>query len=380
MRKVGVSTVHTGFNYGSALQAYAGKLFLNKMGYDGNVVSLKGTLIKGRDIRLKKLIIIAGRVMLHPKKMLKRAQAYNSCTSTEYSEKTMQLFNDFRLNNIKPLCYSWKELKKTANSNEFFAYLCGSDQIWNGDILYVDPQYYLRYAPERKRIAFAPSFGRNKVADYNEKKVRKYINEIPSLSVREASGKKIIKDLTGRDAEHLVDPTLMISKDEWTKELDLNDNMGLDSDYILAYFLNEPSENAKSFIQKLKKKYNMEVIALPYERNKADWFTRNYNAGPIEFLKLINNAKVVCTDSFHGTAFSINLHTPYYVFDREYGKAAKQSSRIESLLNLVDQMERFNPDDDLSIEFEYSEKILNREREKALNYLEKSFEKVNKFN
>ena len=377
MRKVGVSTVHTGFNYGSALQAYASKLFLKKMGYDGCIVALKGTLIKGRDIRLKKLVVIAIRVLLHPKKMFKRAQAYRSCTSTEYSDDTKKLFEEFRNNNINPSLYSWKELRKTANSDEFFAYLCGSDQIWNGDILYVDPQYYLRYAPENKRIAFAPSFGRDEVADYNTKKIAKYIKEIPALSVREASGVEIIKELTGNEAKHLIDPTLMISGAEWTECFELDDNLVHD-DYILAYFLNEPSENAKMFIRKIKEKYNISVVTIPYEREKADWFDYNFSAGPIEFLKLINNAKMVCTDSFHGTAFSINLHIPYYVFEREYGKAAKQTSRIRSLLELVNQKGRFNPDGEIETDFDYSEQILRSEREKAILYLKKAFENVEK--
>ena len=157
----------------------------------------------------------------------------------------------------------------------------------------------------------------------------------------------------------------------------MDDNLVHD-DYILAYFLNEPSENAKMFIRKIKEKYNISVVTIPYEREKADWFDYNFSAGPIEFLKLINNAKMVCTDSFHGTAFSINLHIPYYVFEREYGKAAKQTSRIRSLLELVNQKGRFNPDGEIETDFDYSEQILRSEREKAILYLKKAFENVEK--
>lgn len=374
MKRIGISTVHTGYNYGSALQAYATKIFLEKIGYEGEVISLRGSLIKGRDIRLRKLIVMLVRFILNPRKMLKRVEAYQSNVTNEYSEITKKYFEKFKNEKVKPIYYSWSRLKYIAKTDEYLAFLCGSDQIWNGDTLYVDPQYYLRYAPKKKRIAFAPSFGREYVADYNKKIIKKYISGFKYLSTREASGIKIIKDLTNLEAIQILDPTLLVSKHEWLENLKIEHNNG--NSYILAYFLNEPSDKAKEFMRKLSKEKRLKIVALPYERQKEEWFDIIEEAGPIEFLSLLNSAEYVCTDSFHGTAFSVNFKVPYYIFERQYGKSAKQSSRIISLLQLINQIERFNPKEDKEVDFTYSDLILKKEREKAINYLKNALYEV----
>ena len=93
------------------------------------------------------------------------------------------------------------------------------------------------------------------------------------------------------------------------------------------------------------------------------------NEVKFEFLDLINNAKCVLTDSFHGTAFSINLHTPFYVFCRSYGSAHSQNSRIDSILSKMKMTDRYEPTNAVSyfqsIDFAYSERVLSEERQKA---------------
>lgn len=103
--------------------------------------------------------------------------------------------------------------------------------------------------------------------------------------------------------------------------------------------------------------------------------------GPIDFLSLVDNASVVVTDSFHGTAFSINLHTPFFVFDRNYGNAHSQSSRVESLLQRVNFLKRYEPVEeemfDLVVDFSHSDDVLSIERKKAKLYLSESIESIN---
>lgn len=251
IKKIGISTVHTGFNYGSALQAYASKVILQELGYQGINISLKGSLIKGRDVRIKKIAVIAIRLLRQPHNIKKRVSIYSDNLSKSYSEQTKVLFNNFRLNKINPYSCTWNQLKRIAKSDDFKAFLCGSDQVWNSEALYVDPQYYLRFAPKVKRIAFSPSFGRDKVADYNKSIIKKYIMDIPNLSVREESGVSIIKELTNKDAAHLIDPTLMLDGTKWDQYLELQEDISDTENYILAYFLNEPSDYAKECIKKL---------------------------------------------------------------------------------------------------------------------------------
>lgn len=378
MKKVGISTVFTGFNYGSSLQAYATKIVLKNNGYEGIVLGQKGSLIKGRDVRIKKLCIMSIRTLINPKAR-KNVKAYQENPTSTPTEETKMLFKEFTDTYIEPEYKTWRELKRIGKSSEYIGFLCGSDQVWNADTLYVDPFYYLRYAPTEKRVAFSPSFGREKIADYNEKLIKKYISGVRYLSIREESGIEIIRKLTNKKAIHLLDPTLMINSKQWDEVLKI-DNSCQKEKYILAYFLNEPSEYAQKIIRKLSENENAKVIAIPYRKVKKVWFDDTLNAGPKEFIENVKNATSICTDSFHGTAFAINYHIPFYTFDRQYGSAGKQSARLVSLLKKLSLMERFNPSLEMldkKANFKDSEVILQQERDEAMEYLRKALKVKN---
>lgn len=366
--KVLLTTVFSGYNYGSSLQALAGKIILSELGYDCQIIAMR-SLIKGRDIHLKKLLIILTRsLLIGGKNKLKSLSVYrNSYNKTMIGDSTSR-FTQFTNEYLKPTYLSWNDMKKIAA--ESVACFAGSDQIWNSTTMYIDPVYYLRFAPKIKRIAFAPSFGRDFIANYNKKKMSKWIAEFAHLSIREDTGVKLIKDMTGKNAVQLVDPTLMLDGETWKKIFSLKKK---NSNYILAYFLDRPSKSARGAIADLATALNCEVIAIPYQFENMNYCNKIVPTGPIEFLDLINNAKCVLTDSFHGTAFSINLHIPFFVFNRAYGNAQSQSSRIESLLKKMNMQDRFEPRTVYEalnqINFEFSEQVLTKERKKAREYI-----------
>ncbi|KHA61683.1 hypothetical protein NL53_05040 [Vibrio variabilis] len=372
MKKVGIATVSTGYNYGSSLQAYATKKLLAKLGYEGELIRLKGGLVKGRDIRVKKLIVLVMRSLIHKRNVTSIYSQYSKKGIKSISSNSRTFFDDFAREYLQPATYSWGNLKKLAKSKDYSSFLCGSDQVWNGDTFYVDPLYYLEFAPKSKRIAFSPSFGRDKVADYNRKKIAKKIREIPYLSVREDVGCKIIRELTGKSSVVLVDPTLALSRDDWAEEFDLSNRI-VSEPYILVYFLDVPSEQAKAFILALQKKLNVKVFSIPYKFNGELDFN-HIDAGPIEFLKLVFNAEYVVTDSFHGTAFSMNFGVKFATFERNYGKSGNQSSRVISLLSKVDMMGCFEPNEIIYGHCQSSQAYekLAVERVKSLKFLENS--------
>lgn len=209
--------------------------------------------------------------------------------------------------------------------------------------------------------------------------MRKWIIDYPYLSVREDSGVKLIKELTGRDATHLLDPTLIINSEEWKSILCIEDKP---NDYILAYFLDEPSDYAKKCLKKLKEKLDCKILAIPYKFEYMDYSDSIIAAGPKEFVELVANAKVVCTDSFHGTVFAINMHTPFFTYEREYGSANKQSERVLSILRKVDMLDRYQPKNVVeelnNLDFEHSEEILNAERKKAYDYVNNAINSIKK--
>ena len=372
--KVLLTTVFSGYNYGSSLQALAGKTILKELGYDCQLVAMK-SLVKGRDIRLKKLLTILVRsLMLRGKNGSKSLSIYQNSYNKTMIGDSASLFIRFSDEYLQPNYLSWDGMKKAAKEAACFA---GSDQIWNSSTMYVDPMYYLRFAPAEKRVALAPSFGRDFVADYNKEKIGKWISEFAYLSVREDSGVKLIKEMTGREAIQLVDPTLMVDGETWKNILGIDDK---ESNYILAYFLDKPSELARKAITELRAALKYEVIAIPYQFDDMSYCDKMVSSGTIEFLDLINNAKCVLTDSFHGTAFSINLHTPFYVFSRAYGTAHSQNSRVESILKKVKMQARFEPKDVLvqydQIDFAYSESVLIEERKNAREYISNALKTI----
>lgn len=380
MKKISITTVFQGFNYGSSLQAYASKEYLSSLGYEAELIWYRDGVIEGRDIRLIKLLVMFLRTFWRPYLFKKTLSTCRRSLQKEIREDAKRAFLEFAEKRLQVKKLTWYGLRQYARNAEVLACVCGSDQIWNATNIYVDPIFYLRFAPKRKRIAYAPSFGKNEIPNYNKGIIRKYLSGFEHLSVREEQGANIIKEFTGRDVPVMLDPTLLLDKNEWLKTVhDLKTYAR--GNYILLYFLDKPSSSAIWYIERLITVYNCYAIAIPYQhREFADldrYLSVSAGAGPLEFVDLVLNASFVCTDSFHGTAFSINLNIPFLTFKRDYGTATDQSSRITSLLEKLKLEDRFISEPEISRElklmyqmsFEDSNNLLARERQKAKEYL-----------
>lgn len=363
-KKCGIATVYTGYNYGSALQAYATKYICKGLDYEADVIKIRG-LSQNRDIRLRKLLAIFARIIRDPKK-IKKLKAYSK---SKICEETKELFSYFYRNNINPVSYSYRDLKKACRKNKYDFFICGSDQIWNSTIDYVDPFLYLRFISEDKRIAFAPSFGRDYISKDNIRTISKYVNEIPYLSIREESGKNLIKKYMDRNAEVLVDPTLVLSKTEWQKALKLKVKK---NNTAVLYFLDEPNDKTKKMIMEYCKEQNIKPIMV-LNNFHIDIDSLFLNVGPKEFVELILNCKHVFTDSYHGMIFSANFNTDFTIFAREYNGATKQNARIDSFLKLIDSKFLFDPHsrEDLLAKPDYRKinNVLENERKRSVSYL-----------
>src|SRR5690606_28828615 len=162
-------------------------------------------------------------------------------------------------------------------SAKYSYFITGSDQVWNPNYIGDSSIYFLAFAEKHKRIAFAPSFGVSEIEPEYVEKFKKWLSGMYRLSVREDDGSKIIKDLTGKDAPVLVDPTLLLTKEKWlsiAKEA-ANKPKGK---YLLTYFLGEVSNDYKKQIENIVKKNGLEVINLGDIREKE-----TYETGPSEF-------------------------------------------------------------------------------------------------
>lgn len=364
-------------NYGSLLQAYALCKAVEDLGHDSVIIWERGTIAKNYDFRLLKLCGIIAKVVAHPhlaKNLVKSTESLNSET---VSERTVELFDEFICEHIGVKYYKHSQMNPTKIGKDYDKFICGSDQVWCSTTLYVDPLMYLRFAPKNKRIAYAPSLGRDFIPSYNQRQMRRYIMDIPFVSVRESMGQKLIKELTDRDAPVLVDPTLLISKEQWSM---LKIPQSLNVKYLLFYFLSTPTkETQEKLLAFIAGKGNVIVALnsrLEYLEDKIKVLYPD--CGPGEFIGYVSDADYVFTDSYHGMLFSIMYQKEFWSVEREYGDF-DQSSRQRSLLATLGLTRRYIGKEDtvLSdiIDYKSVNSKLDAEIQRSRDYLKEALER-----
>lgn len=311
MKKIAIVTICDNNNYGNRLQNYALNTVVSSLGLNSVTLWNKSnnTLRKRTKLAIKKCLP----------------------TKNIYRKKEV-LFEQFTRGYI---CNKYVDLDNLSNINDEFDYfIVGSDQIWNYNFGHAQDKDFLKFADFDKTISYAPSFGISNIEHEWEKRISTGVNHIKHLSVREEQGAKIIKELTCRDAQVVLDPTLLLSKTEWCK-IQKKPKKMIKEKYILTYFLGEKNEKLKSEIDKISIENNLEVINLcDIEDEKF------YSCGPSEFLYLFNHAELVLTDSFHACVFSMIFNKPFYVFDRNSKGMKSMNSRLDTLLSTFKQEQR----------------------------------------
>lgn len=372
MQNIGIITLYRGYNYGTSLQAYALKKVIGELGYYATILWTDENAHSGRDIRINKVLRMGVRMLIHPDLFKHTIEAYNRSLRQPLDDAIKSKFIEFEKKYLQVKGLPFQKLKDFAYAADTQALVCGSDQIWSAAGANIEPLYYLQFAPQNKRVAYAPSFGASEIPAYNKALIKKYLQGFHRISVREKRGAEIVKELLGIDVPVLIDPTLLLDWNEWKDGAN-------NKDYILLYFLDEPSDDTIDYIQWLADNIAAEVYALPYRFKKYEklTFLKYITAGPEEFVSLVSDAKFVLTDSFHGTAFSINFNVPFYTFARNYG-SVRQTSRITSLLQTfglekqyiecVQQVIKSVP----SLDFTRSNEILTEQRKKAEKYLKET--------
>lgn len=252
-----------------------------------------------------------------------------------------------------------------GKANNFDVYVCGSDQIWNPEIVNPDKQidsiFFLSFAPNgTTKISYASSIGHHNFTNDEKKEVEGLLQDFTTISTRESDGQKKLQEiLPNRDIHHVLDPTLLLSKEEWLETLDIKLQEPKEK-YILLYSVPR-TELIKKAVEYFKKKLDMKVITIDqmlFPLTKVDEHVKD--AGPKEFIELYANASFVITDSFHGTCFAINFGKPFVSVS-----AGKRANRIVSLLSLLNINQRL-----VSTESEFSTIEPDMDNGEVLNQLE----------
>lgn len=318
-------------NYGSVLQVYALCHTVERLGYNAEVVWESGNKSKNWDFRPNKVVSIAINLLFHPSLLWTTFKRMKAVRNTQISPEKIRLFDEFVQKYFNRRFYSNEELISVAESSEYVKFICGSDQVWMTTTLYPDPLMYLRFAPKEKRIAYAPSLGRNFIPSYNLKTIKMYIQDIPCLSIREDDGKRIIQEKTGLSIPVVADPTLLMNDKEWSE---LAAKIETPKDYLLCYFLDEPSSDIKQAISELSKEQCQEIVIIGSlsEIQCPNEHIHRPVMGPSEFLTYVSNANFVITDSYHGMLFSIIYQKQFWAVERAY-QIYDQSSRQLTVLS-----------------------------------------------
>ena len=230
---------------------------------------------------------------------------------------------------------------------------------------------YLRFSPRTKRIAYAPSLGRDYIPSYNKNTIRKYIIEIDNISIREDTGRALLKELTGRDVPVVADPTLLMHSYEWDE---LKAKVELPNHYALCYFLDEPTDEVKAAINNYVKENNKKVVILGHIENLSlpSKDVIRPTAGPAEFLTITSKADMVITDSYHGMLFAINYHRKFWSVERNYSQY-DQSSRQLTILSRLHLEDRYVKGDynftDIPIDYDYVQARIDEFIELSMDYL-----------
>lgn len=351
MKKALIYTLYGNHNYGNKLQNYAVQKILNNNKVEAYTVVLK----KINDAILLKNV----------KKMIKfLIPKYNRQLKNE--KERLENFLKFDLN-INKVNYD------DLNFRLYDYLVVGSDQVWNPyDQLSRQLVKTVNKIDNIKKISFAASISAEDIPNDLLEEYKFQFNSMNYLSVREEKGKKLIERITKRkDIVVLLDPTLLLTADEWkilgTKPKNFNSKK-----YILNYFLGDISANRKKEIEKVAKVNNCDIINI---LDKNEYY---YTYGPNEFIWLIKNATLICTDSYHSCIFSFLFNRPFIVFDREQEGINNMNSRLDTFLNMFNlENRKFNNSishDLLRTDYEEAYKILNKEREKSNKFIKKGLE------
>lgn len=373
MKKIGILTINDYSNYGNRLQNYAVQEVLKELDTDPTTVV---NLTKTAKTFEQKTETSASEQKFSADQAYKtfKRKLYNGTHKkkiAELKEEKVKRFKAFTDTYISETDYSIKDGEVPADLNDQFdLFVTGSDQVWNPTFKHFSEIDFLTFASNDKRIAFSPSIGISEIPEPFVEDFTKWLNGMASLSVREEAGAEIISELTGREAEVLLDPTMLLDRQHWL-DLARPFKNKPSKPYLCTYFLGDTYLEQKKEIEQMAKKYNLELINLG---NQYD--LRQYEADPAEFLDFIASSELFLTDSFHGTIFSILFEKPFVVFNRT-GRLMSMNSRIDTILKKFKFEERKwedmkNNANYLAIEFDHVDAILQKERQKAEDYLKQA--------
>lgn len=321
MVRLGVMTFLHNDNYGSTLQAWALQRVLAAMGCDVEHIDYRPS----RAEKARNLLLSGNSPRLVLEGLRKKAVKANRPGAREKAASFTAFYE--RHMRLSPPCRDRAALRRQAKAYD--ALICGSDQIWSP--VWLNPAYFLDFAaPGQPRMAYAPSLGVSQVTSGRKaRRLAALIRGFTAVSVREAEGAEVLRQITGSRPTVMPDPVLLIGREEW---LALAEKPSTDKPYLLCYFIGEDAAYWRK-AQALADRLNLAVRVLPVtEASYQSGYSLADGVSPAAWVGLMAGAAHIITDSFHGTAFAAMLHRPCTVLRRyREDDPENKNSRIDQL-------------------------------------------------
>ncbi len=353
--KVGILTFHKAISYGAVLQAYALQNFMLSLGIDNEIIDYKCEYMINRYQKTFR------RTSSNPVKDF--LWSLKTASGVKAGKKATMDFADKYFKMSQP--YTKDSLAKAKD--EYKAFVTGSDQVWSPTCVGFDPAYFLTFAKPEQKYSYAASIAVKKYPDNLKNEFAKRISDFQGCSVREKSGAEIVRELTGKEASVNIDPTLLLGADEWDK-IASNENR---EPYIFLFNVLKPKKLIEYAI-KLAEEKNLKILYLNNRRPVTHERIEYLNPVTADkFVGLIKNAEYVCTNSFHGNAFSV-IYGKKFVVETE--TAASVNIRSQELLEYLGLSDRIlsstnTPAIDAEYNIDYVREKLEIERKKSAEYL-----------
>lgn len=373
--KIGLISFHNAANYGAALQAFALERFLEDEGYDCEYIDYQNNRRRrGYDMGfLIKDCLSHGRI--------KDAIKYSvGAPFLNYRKKHFDEFYKKYVKYSSNTYYSTDSLKETNGMYDCF--MTGSDQIWNPEHNGSDLNFLLDFVTDdRRKMSYSSSLSVTHLPSELEEGYCRCLNQMRHLSVREQSGARLIKELTGRDAQVVLDPVFLLKKEHWLSML----HKRMEKDRFVFSYTNRKNQMSR-FLSKTgydmtdKLHYKLSRFTTPLDFINPRVRVK-YTMSPLEFLNYINNAELIVSASFHCISFSIILNKPFVCFLT--GNEGKDE-RLKTLLGSFDLMNRVFSDTmtikDVMEPIDYTRvnRILLDLSQKSKNYLQDSIRDIQK--
>lgn len=353
--KVGILTFHRAINYGAVLQMYGLYHILKRLGAEVDVIDYRAAFNERR-FEKKQLWDL-----LQPREL------YGILFHNTYQTYDRTSFSDFldRITFSKPLLNK-EEMEECCR--DYDRIVVGSDQVWNLGCTAGDDTYLLPFPiGSSKKMSYAASIAYLQIPEHYRALYKEMLSDFSHLSVREKNSVSMVKQLTGKEVSCHIDPSMLLTKDEWTKIADFSIVPQLP--YMLLYLMSED----RILIAKAREIAKQKGLRLVYINNRLIKMRNAQNLShisPEQWLGLFLKASYICVNSFHGLAFAINFNKPFIV---RYICRSIANSRLQTILEEYGLISRLveNIDGDF-IDYSEVSKRMAENRKRAIDFIRNS--------